>query len=1073
MTRSAYWVHFQLPDEGLAPRTQPILEIGPPKVIRGRVRGGVELYALDAQGSVTLQYPLGSLRDSREIKTLNRGFAFRIDESLGREYYLKITSAAPLRTNITLWNESAFQTEAQSSNTSLGIMYGVLMAMIFFNLFQYLTIRHRSYLLYVITIAAQVVFLFLDARHLRFLLNDFQSEYWLADLVERLIYPIVVLSFIAFQRSLLSIPKHNPLLDTIGRWFMFAFGIVALLAFIPDEKYFQISFVAMLSVGLPIALYSNLDAIRRGNTSAVVHMAAMGTFLIGAFILMLVQTVPGFPANALTTNAYNIGQVAQALLLSLSLATHYNLVKNEKEEAQKLAIDNLVRAEKIKDELLANVSHELRTPLFGINGLAESALQEFRKNNQNFGLITKNLELIQASGDRLTMLVNDLLDFSSGSEGEDYVKFRSVDLHTLATLAIAICTPLVGDKSIRLVNSVDPELPLIAGDEDRLQQILVNLVSNAIKFTHAGEVEISATLTSSYTARLSVRDTGIGIHSSDRETIFRSFEKLPSKQFNSRGVGLGLPIAKRMIEMHRSELHLTSELDAGSEFSFELRISLDQDRESLSNTVSKQMIRRADFLQEALQDKSKPELEREHETTILIVDDDEINRVVMSQQLAEYTVVACSNGLDALTAVAESKPDLILLDLMMPGLNGYEVCEKLRHQYSQIELPIILVTAKNHLEDLTEGFRTGANDYLPKPFHNEELRSRVENQLELSALHRVNEDNIKLRALIKSYSAADTELRASRMQLQKILETIDHGFIAFEFPGRVFNLNQRAADFLGTDKHTLEGRELVSILAQGSAPGLKNKELLAALEAWESGETNGDENKILSLDTHIDATYPYSSGSKSKSRIASFAVRLTLFGSDEGTGVLFLLEEHSSAARDPEVEAAMTDTIELVGVLGQAQQNVRRIASRLSILTPEELSRHPGMLQELNRIESLNAYLDSELPETSTDSEYRQQLVTLMRSALHAWEVTTQKSKIELAEESHIWAVSIDDGRLRTRTFDRYSRIEHLPKVPRWREVVRTAYFVLSIPTIEPETRASLERELEKTKDILKRAAIS
>jgi hypothetical protein len=131
------------------------------------------------------------------------------------------------------------------------------------------------------------------------------------------------------------------------------------------------------------------------------------------------------------------------------------------------------------------------------------------------------------------------------------------------------------------------------------------------------------------------------------------------------------------------------------------------------------------------------------------------------------------------------------------------------------------------------------------------------------------------------------------------------------------------------------------------------------------------------------------------------------------------------------------------------------------------------LVSELENIDRLVSYLDSALPEASYDGEYRQQLVTLMRSALHAWEVTTQKSKIELAEESNIWAVSIDDGRLRTRTFDRYSRIEHLPKVPRWREVVRTAYFVLSIPTIEPETRATLESELEKTKAILKKAAIS
>jgi len=143
------------------------------------------------------------------------------------------------------------------------------------------------------------------------------------------------------------------------------------------------------------------------------------------------------------------------------------------------------------------------------------------------------------------------------------------------------------------------------------------------------------------------------------------------------------------------------------------------------------------------------------------------------------------------------------------------------------------------------------------------------------------------------------------------------------------------------------------------------------------------------------------------------------------------------------------------------------------VLTPNEASTHPELLDKLAGIEDLVAFIDEQLPAVSSEGEYRQQLVTLMRSALHTWEVTTQKSKIELAEESNIWAVSIDDGRLRTRTFDRYLRLEQLPKVPRWREVVRTAYFVLSNPEIEPETRATLEAELEKTKSILKKAAIN
>ena len=1026
MTRSAYWVHLTLPWRGNESDAYRILEIGPPKLVPGRVRGGIDLYTLGANNATLLSYRLGSLTDSRESKTFSRGHAFQVSPSLGTEYYLRITSAAPLRAGITLWEESAFEAQAMTSDTGLGVMYGILLAMTCFNLFQFITIRERPYLLYVLAIGTQTAFLFLDMRHLRFLLGDFTTSIGFVDVAERLIYPAVVIGFIAFQRSLLSIPENNPLLDRIGRWFIAAFGVVALLSFIPDEKYFQLSFAALITIGLPIAFYSNLDAIRRGDYSAMVHMVAMSTYLAGAAVLLLVQTVPNFPVNTLTANAYNIGQIAQALLLSFSLSTRYNLLKKEKEDAQKLAIDNLVQAERIKDDLLANVSHELRTSLFGINGLAETALGEFRRNTQNVSLITKNLELIQASGDRLTMLVNDLLDFSSSKAEQPYIKLQAIDLHKMATLVIAICSPHIGDKQIKLRNEVDPDLPLIYADEDRLQQILVNLTTNAIKFTRIGKIDICGLVTADSMIKDSVKDTGIGIHERDHESIFRSFEKLDSKQQNAQGVGLGLPIAKRMI-------------------------------------------RRADFMQGALRKEIDPELKSEEGTTVLIVDDDEINRIVMGQQLTDYMVINCSNGLDALTAVAESKPDLILLDLMMPGLNGYEVCQKLRQRYSPIELPIILVTAKNHLEDLTKGFETGANDYLAKPFHNEELKSRVENQLKISMLHRTNEDNIRLRALIKSYSAADTELRSSRMQLQRVLETIDHGFIAFELPGRIFSLNQKAADLLRADKLTLDEREITSLFAESP----NSEKLLSALAKWEAGDLlSNTGGSIFSLNEKVTLATPYHSTTQQKTEFLTFDVRLTLFLNDEGTGVLFLLPD-STTAEEGFATNESYDTVDLVGILGQAQQSARKISARLGVLTPIELSQHPGLLAELVGIDRLVEQLDSNLPDIASDSEYRQQLVTLMRSALHAWEVTTQKTKIELAEESNIWAVSIDDGRLRTRTFDRYSRIEQLPKVPRWREVVRTAYFVLSLPTIEAETRFELEQELDKTKTMLKKTAIS
>ena len=1071
ITSSAYWVRFDLDWSNAGASPVKILEFGPPKLVAGPARGGIDLFIVNDNGALVSQYTLGIQSSERELKTLNRGFALQIDPAFGEHVYLRITSARPLRVPISLWEEDSFRQQSMNSNSLLGLQYGILLAMIFYNLFLFISIRETSYLNYVFTIATQVGFIFLDSKHLRYLLDAVYSSSWYVDMAERLIYPLLVISALLFQRSLLRIWEYNSKLDKAVKIMIGTFVMVMLLAFVPNEKVFQYVYIFLLILAIPLAFYNNIDSIRRGNVTAIVHMSAIGVFLVGVIILMLLQLWPSFPNNAFTNSAYNVSLIAQALLLSLSLAFRYNQIKQEKEDAQLLAINNLVRSEQIKDDLLANVSHELRTPLYGINGLAETALAEFKNNQKNTQLITQNLELIQASGDRLTKLVNDLLDFSAAKDDTTYVKFRAVDLSSLVTLVIAVCKPLIGEKNIELRSEIDPDLPLVAGDEDRLQQILVNLTSNAIKFTYSGEVVISADLTSDYNVTVKVRDTGIGIHKTDHDTIFKTFEKLPSKNLNASGIGLGLPLAKRMVEMHRSELKVESELDMGSTFSFNLRVSLDQTRAIKSPNIHKKMIRRADYLEQANKEDDVPKLRSEQETTILVVDDDEINRVVMGQQLSEYNVVKCSNGLDALTAVEEHKPDLILLDLMMPGLNGYEVCQKLRQKYSQIELPIILVTAKNHLEDLTQGFKTGANDYLAKPFHNEELRSRVDNQLRLSLLHRINEDNVRLRSQIETYAQADTELRSSRFRLQQILESIQAGFIAFELPGKIFSLNKRAAEMLGTERESVLNKDIDSLFSDSDT----NDQIRSAIANWEVGEEDDDSatntGYATSLNIGVEVVYPYNSANRPSSKNITLNTRLNLFGSDEGTGVLFL--EDTEPLHKLSNSNIVKDTIELVSFLGQAQQNIRRIGTRLSVMTPTEISDHPVLLDKLSGIEDLIHFIDEPLPSVSSEGEYRQQLVTLMRSALHTWEVTTQKSKIELAEESNIWAISIDDGRLRTRTFDRYLRLEQLPKIPRWREVVRTAYFVLSNPAIEAETRLSLESELEKTKSILKKAAIN
>ena len=432
--------------------------------------------------------------------------------------------------------------------------------MIFYNLFLFISIKEKSYLYYVFAIGSQLAFIFLDSKHLRYLLDEMYRDTWYVDMLERLVFPLMALTALLFQRSLLRIWENNGKLDKalLSLSLSAAFGIVAILTFVPNEKIFQYLFVFLVFISIPLSFYTNVDAIRRGNVTAVVHMSAVSVFLSGVIISMLVQIWPSFPNNVFTANAYIMALIIQSLLLSLSLSFRYNQIKQEKEDAQLVAINSLVQSEQIKDDLLANVSHELRTPLFGINGLAETALEEFHRERHNPEIITKNLELIQASGDRLTKLVNDLLDFSSAKDGAAYIKFRPVDMNSLFTLVLAICKPLIGEKNLDFRAEIDSDLPLIAGDEDRLQQVLVNLISNAIKFTYSGEVVISAGLSSDYDVWVKVRDTGIGIHKTDHATIFKTFEKLPSQHLNAPGIGLGLPLAKRIVEMHRSELLVDS-----------------------------------------------------------------------------------------------------------------------------------------------------------------------------------------------------------------------------------------------------------------------------------------------------------------------------------------------------------------------------------------------------------------------------------------------------------------------------------------------------------------------------------
>ena len=395
---------------------------------------------------------------------------------------------------------------------------------------------------------------------------------------------------------------------------------------------------------------------------------------------------------------------------------------------------SLQKADKMKDDFLANTTHELKTPLNGIIGLAESMLEN--PNDPISEDNTRNVSFIIASGKRLLNLVNDILDFSKLKSQDIGIQLSSVDLRQIVDLVIFAVRSQMKNKNIELKNEIPSELPPVEADENRMQQILYNLIGNAVKFTEKGYVKVFAKQLEDK-IEISVEDTGIGIPKDKLEIIFQSFQQVDasiSRQYG--GTGLGLSITKSLVELHGSEIHVESELGKGSRFFFTLKISSQKPKTQLQQSLT--TIAKLNSEQSFQTVSQEINFLQEEVPKVLVVDDEEVNLQVLKNQLKiqRYETTIATNGMEALELIERGiKPDVVLLDVMMPKMNGYEVCRVIREKYSIAELPILLITAKNQISDLLEGMESGANDYITKPFTQKELLARVKTHLNVARLN--------------------------------------------------------------------------------------------------------------------------------------------------------------------------------------------------------------------------------------------------------------------------------------------------------------------------------------------------
>lgn len=450
-------------------------------------------------------------------------------------------------------------------------------------------------------------------------------------------------------------------------------------------------------------------------------------------------------------------------------------------EQERSLVRRLQQVDKLKDEFLANTSHELRTPLNGIIGLAESLLDGAGGNMSTQAQYS--LRLIAASGQRLAALVNDILDFSKLKNQGIALHKKPIDLRVLVDVVITLSRPLVGTKKIQLNNFVSSDLPAIYADEDRLLQILHNLIGNAVKFTHEGSVNVYAEVRDDQ-IRVQIADTGIGIPSEHLNAIFQAFHQVDGRTERAYGgTGLGLSITKQLVELHGGSIAVESTLGQGSVFSIMLPLSLElpatpaEDLPYLASAEATSHI--------AGRIISKPGVEGlAHQGHILVVDDDSVNRTVLVNHLAlrNYRVTEATSGEEALALVEQpGDVDLVLLDIMMPKMSGYETCKRLRETYRAYELPIIFLTAREQTNDLVMAFAAGANDYLTKPIAKEELLARVDMHLQLYSATQYLDKKVAERT--EELRAKNEGLRLAQQELQKAYKKLEEASLSDPLTG--------------------------------------------------------------------------------------------------------------------------------------------------------------------------------------------------------------------------------------------------------------------------------------------------
>ncbi|QIE85488.1 hybrid sensor histidine kinase/response regulator [Pseudomonas nitroreducens] len=715
-SRSVFWLRLDLDYQPQASRDPAnwLLELAYPPLDK------LDLYLPDGNGGFKLAQRTGDTLpfDSRPIRQNNYLFDLKLEPGKPLRAYLRLESQGSIQAPLTLWSPKAYLEEQPGRIYVLGIIYGVLLVMLIYNLFIFLSVRDTSYLYYILYIAS---FGFYQIS-----VNGAGIEYfwpnnpWWANASTPFLIGSAGLFGCQFARSFLHTREHSLWIDRILRVLMGVGALVMVLALTVSYA-IALRLATYLALAFTVVIFTaGIVAWLRGMRVARYFIFAWSAFLLGGVIntLMVLGLLPNV---FLTMYASQIGSALEVGLLSLALADRINAMKEERtrilqETSRKLEQLNLELASsnRLKDEFLATVTHELRTPMSGVIGSLE-LMQTVPMDIE----LTQYHKTATGSARDMMRMVNDILALIELQAGKLYPRREPFSLRGLCDGLRAQYAPRAEERGLRFVLQLDESLPdTLEGDAGKLAQALGYLIDNAIKFTHQGGVNLrvaGAPNSEGLALRIEVQDSGIGFSTPPDGVLYQRFFQIDGSLTREYGgLGIGLALCRKLVALLGGELVHESVPGQGSRFNLELQVG--QPVQSIApppRRAGGQVLRSPD------------------QCTVLVVEDNAINQLVIRGMLLKlgYRVRTADNGAEAIELLRREAIDTVLLDCQMPVMDGFATCRAIRTLPRCADLPVLAITAHSHSGDRERCLAAGMSDYMAKPVKFEELQALLHDWL--------------------------------------------------------------------------------------------------------------------------------------------------------------------------------------------------------------------------------------------------------------------------------------------------------------------------------------------------------